>query len=633
MPTNRFSLRKQRTMKQIFSSVLFLFFLANLPAQTPLYIQFDPSCMYQLEYKYTYSGQDLLMYSINKGENELYFFKIGSNPQISTQAMPKGMVSCQTAVLNSTEVNSINAGGRLAYIVHKVQNGYISMPVDAVGQIFRVGTSYVFRSPSYDFLLDTTNIDYARNLSQPGVASPVYLTGMRDYDCRRQYAFRLEPLTSDLPRMDVELIPGIGLVSNRTGHNGSEMEQNVYRLTKINGIGMEEYITALCRNISTQTGNPGSFITGWTPDPDPAHNEPYLFTEPDKEEYYTQPTASGGQQAMANCPEKPGIGYHIVQPGESLNSIARTYKLDTKSLIDWNRLKDPNKLEVCQKIWLSPGKGNESVNYSPKDRYYERSENTPKSMSGASAYYSEHIVQKGESITAISRKYGASEAEVRRANNMPATGDIVIYPGQRVLVPKPSSYDNPVGSGDGRSNVMNYNPGSASSASPASYTPTPGTGATARVQHLVGKNETVAMLARKYGYTTEYFRHINRNVKTLPQGDEQVIPQGLFLYSSDCSCDRPDLKSFGNRGDAPAPEMRSQGQGFYYDNNNRAGSTPFAGAATVQFEYVGEYIVKTGDTMQSIANTYNLSVEKLAAANKMLAGQEPQPRDILKIPK
>lgn len=37
--------------------------------------------------------------------------------------------------------------------------------------------------------------------------------------------------------------------------------------------------------------------------------------------------------------------------------------------------------------------------------------------------------------------------------------------------------------------------------------------------------------------------------------------------------------------------------------------------------------------MQSIANTYNLSVEKLAAANKMLAGQEPQPRDILKIPK
>lgn len=52
-------------------------------------------------------------------------------------------------------------------------------------------------------------------------------------------------------------------------------------------------------------------------------------------------------------------------------------------------------------------------------------------MSGASAYYSEHIVQKGESL-AISRKYGPSEAE-NADNNMPATGDIVIYPGQRVL--------------------------------------------------------------------------------------------------------------------------------------------------------------------------------------------------------
>lgn len=614
MPTNRFSLRKQRTMKQIFSSVLFLFFLANLSAQTPLYIQFDPSCMYQLEYKYTYSGQDLLMYSINKGENELYFFKIGSNPQISSQAMPKGLVSCQTAVLNSTEVNAINAGGRLAYIVHKVQNGYISMPVDAVGQIFRVGTSYVFRSPSYDFLLDTTNIDYARNLSQPGVTSPVYLTGMRDYDCRRQYAFRLEPLTSDLPRMDVELIPGIGLVSNRTGHNGSEMEQNVYRLMKINGIGMEEYISALCRNNNTQPGNQGSFITGWTPDPDPAHNEPYLFTEPDKEEYYTQPTASGGQQSMANCPEKPGIGYHIVQPGESLNSIARIYKLDTRSLIDWNRLKDPNKLEVCQKIWLSAQQNNNLPSTTKP---------LPPAATGSNPSYTEHIVRKGESITAIARQYGASETEVRIMNSMPASGDVVIYPGQRVLVPKPraTAYDNPVGSGDGRSNEM-----------PSAYTPaTPG--ASSRSQHLVGKNETVGMLAGKYGYSTEYFRHINRSVKTLPQGDNQVIPQGLVLYSSDCSCDRPDLKSFGNRGEAPVPDMRSQGQGFYYDNNNRVESTPFAGASTAQFEYVGEYIVKAGDTMQSIAKTYGLSVEKLAAANNMRTGQEPQPRDILKIPK
>lgn len=117
--TNRFSLRKQRTMKQIFSSVLFLFFLANLPAQTPLYLSLTRPVCTNWNTNTPYSGQDMLMYSINKGENELYFFKIGSNPQISTQAMPKGMVSCQTAVLNSTEVNSIRC--RRAARVHRSQ--------------------------------------------------------------------------------------------------------------------------------------------------------------------------------------------------------------------------------------------------------------------------------------------------------------------------------------------------------------------------------------------------------------------------------------------------------------------------------------------------------------------------------
>lgn len=568
-------------MKQFLSIFLFCTGAASLPAQTPLYIQFDPTCMNQLEYRYTYSGQDLLMYAISRGEDELYFFKIGGSTPATTAGLPKGTVSCRNVTLNSSEVNAINAGGHLAYIVHKVQNGYLSMPVEAAGQIFRAGTSFVFRSPNYDFLLDTANIDYARNLSQPGVASPVYLTGMRDFDCRRQYSFRLEPVSDDLPRMDIEVIPGIGIVSNRAGRNGSEMEQNVYRLLKINGIGMEEYIAEFCRTRS-QPNSTDPFATG---QPQDNNNDNAPFMEPDKEAYDARPPGQSGTQPLANCPEKPGFGYHLVQQGESLNSIARIYNLDSKSLAAWNKIADPNKIEVCQKIWLSP--------------------QGAAGIPGKGAGNTEHVVQKGETISSISRKYNITEASLRQMNNMPAGGNVIITPGQRLVVGKAGQPDTP----------KNPNP------QPSTSAPT----ASGLAQYTVRKGETMGSISRKYGYTTEYFRHMNRSVWNIPAEDDKAIPEGTILTISDSKCERSFLATF-----KPA-------QGAMPGNNQPAGpaasgETPNYGANT-RFEYVGEYIVKAGDTMQSIANQYGLPVEKLAAANGFQAGRQPQPREILKIPK
>lgn len=574
-------------MKQFFSALIFLFACtANVSSQSPLYIQFDASCMNQLEYRYTYTGQDLLMYAINKGEDELYFFKINSNAQTTTVGMPKGTISCQNVTLNSAEVNAINAGGRLAFIVHKVQSGWLSMPVEAAGQIFRAGSSFVFRSPNYDFLLDTSNIDYARNLSQPGVASPVYLTGMRDYDCRRQYAFRLEPATDDLPRMDIELIPGVGIVSNRAGRNGSEMEQNIYRLLKINGLGMEDYITANCRGIA-QPNNSNAFITGWPQNQAEERNDNAPFFEPDKEGYSPKPNAQPGG---INCPEKPGFGYHLVQQGESLNSIARMYNLDSKQLADWNKVTEPNKIEICQKIWLSPQGGTASP-----------------SVSG----YKEHVVQKGETVSSIARKYYIQEYELRKINKFPATGDIKIQPGQRLIVSKTKTTD-----------ATTVTP------PPAATTPV----AANQVQYKVQKGETMESVSRRYGYTTEYFRYINRNVRYVPAEDDKIIPEGVVLLVSDSKCERSDLATF--RASQPVKtSTNSPGNNVPNSLNTPQGSVSPAGTSKVQFEYVGEYIVKTGDTLLSIARQYNLPVEKLAAANNLRLGQEPQPRDILKIPK
>mgnify|MGYP000603173111 CR=1 FL=1 len=563
-------------MKQtIFTLLLFLLCCGALPAQTPLYLLYEPDCTNQLEYQYTYTGQNLLMYSVIKGPNELYFFVVSDKDPVSTPKMPAGTVTCRNSVLDANVIDNINAGGRMAYMVFKVQNGYLSRPVESAGYIARSGTYFAFRSPNYDFVMDTANIDYARNLSRPGVPSPVYLTGRRSQECLQLYAFRLEPTHAESPRADVEVIPGIGIISDRSGLTGSEMEQNVFRLLRVNGIGLDDYLHAVCTHSLQKTDNTGSFITTLPAGTNPSDAFRTNFTtEPDKEGYSTQPPGAqnSGYGQLANCPVPPGPGYHIVQPGDSLGAIARAYNLDTRSLMQWNGIKDARQIKVCDQIWLSP-------------------QSAPTQSAGT------HLVQKGETLYGIARKYNMTEATIRQLNNFPASGEVTIKPGQRLSVSKSAAA------------VPAKPQNTGKPAAPASTT--------GRMQYRVQKNETLNSVAWKYGYTPLYFRHINRNNPNLSAlSNDDLLPEGMVLLVSDTRGEREDLASFTGAAGQPAawPDTAPAG-------------------VSQKFEFIGEHIVQSDDTLASIAQRYGIRPERLAAANNLRAGQEPAVRSILKIPK
>lgn len=118
---------------------------------------------------------------------------------------------------------------------------------------------------------------------------------------------------------------------------------------------------------------------------------------------------------------------------------------------------------------------------------------------------------------------------------------------------------------------------------------------------------------------------MNRNVPNIPANDDTLIPEGVILTVSDTKSDRIYLPTFkpaqgvAPAGNAPKSMVPGTSDPKYSPNT--------------RFEYVGEYIVKPGDTLLSIANQYGMPAEKLAAANGFAAGREPQPREILKIPK
>lgn len=114
--------------------------------------------------------------------------------------------------------------------------------------------------------------------------------------------------------------------------------------------------------------------------------------------------------------------YHVLQPGETLYRLSKTYNLTEDDLIKSNPDVDISKLPVGYEIAI-PKTGRQAENH----------------ISGQDpdAYY--HKVSRGETMYSISRQYGVSVRDLRRANGdtrFPQVGDYLKIPGKKPDAPK-----------------------------------------------------------------------------------------------------------------------------------------------------------------------------------------------------
>ncbi len=105
---------------------------------------------------------------------------------------------------------------------------------------------------------------------------------------------------------------------------------------------------------------------------------------------------------------------HIVQPGETLYSIARAYGVDVYELARVNYLVNPNLIYAGQRLIIPGGYG-----YAPP----------PYTPAGANIY----VVQPGDTTYSIAVRYGTSVWAIAQANNL--SNPNWIYPGQHLMIP------------------------------------------------------------------------------------------------------------------------------------------------------------------------------------------------------
>jgi LysM repeat protein len=540
-----------------------------------MYLLFNSGCMNQLEYRYAYSGAQVLAYSIKPTPHQQFVLHSGSNG-INSPSLPPGTLDCSTMKLDQAFMDAINKNQKQVYMVHQTQSGYLMMPLISALLVERNGSYFFFRGANYQFALDTTNLVYQANLSSAGSPNYVYFTGLQIKDCVYQYSFRSEPVQAGREKADFDFIPGIGMVSERTGQTTTEMESNQTRLWFVNGMSVDDYVSTLCGTQGAPKVLPPDMVD---------------YTKPDKEKAPagTPPPAT---QAGVRCQEVSGPGYHIVQPKETLMSISRQYKVPVANLTKWNKITEPNKIEICQKVYVvdpatikpvstgtppattSPQPISTTVPVGPPTSQPAPTTITPEPQQPRStAMPTIHVVKPGETVSGIARQYNYTEAQFRQINGFPATGNITIYPGQKLLVseagqPAPQA---PV--------LSNYVPGPAAATQPVSTTTPP--------------------------------------PATTTQPPAAAAPKPT------------EFNSF-----TPPPPSQ-QGATMPPVDNNQFISTPVTGGNVTpaaqqppsKVTYYQEYVVQQGDTMNSIAVKFKTSAQELSLLNNkdvnetLIAGQ------------
>lgn len=186
--------------------------------------------------------------------------------------------------------------------------------------------------------------------------------------------------------------------------------------------------------------------TGWTPTPTPT------FT----------PTPPPGQTVI-----------HVVRMGDTMYSIARMYGTTVEAIAHLNNISNPSYIQVGQQLII------------PRGPYTPAPTVTPPA---GPCYY---VVQRGDTLYSIARRYGTTVEAIAIANNI--ANPSLIYVGQRLTIP---NCGHPV--------------------------PTP---PIHRV-HVVQRGETLCSIARLYGTTYWAIAMANNlpNPNIIYVGQRLVIP-------------------------------------------------------------------------------------------------------------
>lgn len=142
----------------------------------------------------------------------------------------------------------------------------------------------------------------------------------------------------------------------------------------------------------------------------------------------------GNSSALAAY--KDSLVLHTIKKGESVSQIARRYKVPSELIVSWNGLVSVNKIRAGQQLALYIDNGKKkSATGKPVIAAQNKKKNTTEKGSTSTKVEAIdvvwYMVQNGDSLWTISRKFNVSPLALKRINNLNSN---LIHPGSRLKV-------------------------------------------------------------------------------------------------------------------------------------------------------------------------------------------------------
>lgn len=274
----------------------------------------------------------------------------------------------------------------------------------------------------------------------------------------------------------------------------------------------------------------------------------------------------GKVSTVAKDTVKPTVktSTHTVQSGESLTSVAKKYNMSVQDLAVLNGLSVTDGILINQKLKVSGTPTKSSSNMSPS------------SSSSTHTNISTYKVQSGDTLTAIAKKLGVSNADIAALNSFNANSLLIV--GQTIKVPTTNTQVE--------RKLNNQS-----------------------VKYTVQSGDSLTSVANKYGISVDELATANNLSKTagLIRGRSITIPAAGTVKVTH-KADKNDTKA--SRNDSSDNTARS----------NVIKSTE-------------NYTVKAGESLNALASRYGVSARDLAATNKLSANAQLKRGQTIKVPK
>lgn len=639
-------------MKKLKAFLLACALLGFIPmiGQGTMYIEYGEDCFEEFVYQNPKSGETVRAYHLPAGRDSRVVLEVDPRPQTKFRK-PSNTRGCNSLRADESLVRNINQGRTDIFLVQQFRPGSYKIYHVSKAVFFLANEKFIeFEDKALSFTYDYRPTDDKTNLATPQSRTKVFYQETVSYKCPKQFRFKQVFDRKGNEYVHFVLTEGVGITEIVTPPTPPLSEEKILRLVRADGMPMKEYFDNICKGDISRPDKPGkpygSNVAG--EDGRPVGEEPWeqdghgrVYRDLNTGLYIDRKTWTlanleyggflyvNGKQYHPNDPQAPASAGQAGVAGVSTfgtqgRSACQVVFDDTRQLyLDLNNglpadgvcdsklyrngqlvgnapassgmladeecfvYRSPSGIYIDGRTGQPANTVCDNITYSNGQMVSSQNVMTASTMNARSAG-GRHIVQKGETMYSIARRYGLSSAQLMAWNSM--NSQSTLFPGMALQVMAPQST---------ATMATSTYPSTSSTPSKGAVGYSPSTGQTGNY-HTVQKGETIFSIADDYGMSIDRLRALNN------MNDWEIIYPGQRLKIAE-----------GVASAATNPELKdayeaSSGRVVVKPKGEDKKAATFTTSAAPQNN---TYTVVKGDTLWGIAQKHGLTVAELKEKN------------------